>query len=199
MTVVTLSRTLSLLISRTVIVILAFPIIATAVSSGATGSDTPPSAQATRTCENPQHHQFDFWIGEWQVFDTATGKLVGFSRIEKQLKGCALVQNIVWLADDEWRRSDLDYRLSGIGVSVVQGDRWSMFWADNYGGSTVVEGRQQRDGSMLFETPTDGAGKAVRGVWKPNDDGSVRNITYRSMDAKKTWTPFIDWLYRPNR
>lgn len=160
--------------------------------------DAPPAPQAkTRLCDDPQHHQFDFWIGEWQVFNAANGKLIGFTKVEKQLKDCAIVQNLV-LVDDEWRRSDLDYRMSGIGISTVEGDRWSVYWVDNYGDNAIALGRLQQDGAMAFESTTAEGVKSGRAIWRPNADGTVESIHYQSNDGGKTWKLHVHWLYRPN-
>jgi hypothetical protein len=164
----------------------------------AAAADPPPPPQAkTPLCADPAHHQFDFWIGDWQVFNMANGKLVGFTKVEKQLKDCAIVQKLD-LIDDEWRRSELQYRLSGIGVSSVQGDRWSTYWVDDYGGNTFASGQLQKDGSMAFETSADGAGKSGRAIWRPNADGTVESVHYKSSDGGKTWQLHVHWLYRPN-
>src|SRR5688572_16441717 len=72
---------------------------------GAGAETTSPQAQAPGgavplPCNAAEYHQFDFWLGDWQVFDHSTGKLIGFDRVERQLMGCAVVQNLVWLSDD---------------------------------------------------------------------------------------------------
>ena len=33
-------------------------------------------------CDTPQHHQFDFWVGDWQVFEAKSNQLVGYDRVE---------------------------------------------------------------------------------------------------------------------
>src|SRR5258707_597831 len=93
-------------------------------SSQAEAAITPHAVALA--CDTSQHHQFDFWLGDWQVLDSSTGKLIGFDRVEKQLKGCAVVENLVFLSDDQWRRPEMGYRVSGISVSVFQEDHWLM-------------------------------------------------------------------------
>lgn len=55
-------------------------------------SPAPPSSATVSGCASAQHRQFDFWLGEWEVFGKA-GKLVGRSRIEAVLGGCALAEH----------------------------------------------------------------------------------------------------------
>jgi hypothetical protein len=150
-------------------------------------------------CDDPAHHQFDFWLGEWQVFDATTSQLVAFDRIESQFNGCAIIQHLTWLTD-QFRRPDLGYRVSGMSVNVEHDGRWTTLWVDNtYGGGLLVEGTMQEDGSIVLTTPTPRAGKYTRGIWRHNADGTVRNVGYLSDDGKTNWKPYFDFLYRPNR
>ena len=48
---------------------------------------------------------FDFWVGEWQVFDRESGLLVGFDDVEKVFGGCAVRQH--------WRHMNDAYTLPG--------------------------------------------------------------------------------------
>src|ERR1041385_4876989 len=59
----------------------------------------PASAETVRpsACAGPEHRQFDFWIGRWDVFDTKTGARAGSSVIERLYAGCALREN--WSED----------------------------------------------------------------------------------------------------
>ena len=116
-------------------------------------------------CNDPVHRQFDFWLGDWQVFDGQTGQLVAFDRIDKELNGCVMVQHLVWLSD-EFRKPELPYRPSGMSWSVVQDGHWLMLWADTYSGTVLAEGELQKDGSMLLETPKPVNGEYTRGVWQ---------------------------------
>src|SRR3984957_17971635 len=50
---------------------------------------------APATCDTPQHHQMDFWVGDWQVFDNETQQLVAFDRVEKQYAGRIIQENLV--------------------------------------------------------------------------------------------------------
>jgi hypothetical protein len=48
--------------------------------------------QPAAPCTAPQHRQFDFWIGEWEVTG-ARGQRAGSNRIERILGGCALYES----------------------------------------------------------------------------------------------------------
>jgi hypothetical protein len=68
-----------------------------AVAIGADASSPAPAAAAP--CDTPQHHQFDFWVGDWQVFDATTRRLVGFDRVEKHSHGCIVKENLNFIRD----------------------------------------------------------------------------------------------------
>ena len=54
---------------------------------------TAATAAPPPACATPEHHQFDFWIGKWDVFDAKTGEGAGSSLIESFYGGCALREN----------------------------------------------------------------------------------------------------------
>ena len=41
----------------------------------------------------PDSCQFDFWIGEWDVYPTGAKNIVGHSLIQMVSSGCALLEN----------------------------------------------------------------------------------------------------------
>jgi len=53
-------------------------------------SMTPTAiAFAAPPCDAPQFREFDFWIGDWQVFKP-DGTVAGTNRIEQEYGGCVL-------------------------------------------------------------------------------------------------------------
>ncbi|HEY8232894.1 MAG TPA: hypothetical protein VIJ10_09535, partial [Vicinamibacteria bacterium] len=87
---------------------------------------TPPAPQ---NCTAPEHRQFDFWIGDWEV--TVGGQPAGTNRIAEDLKGCVLVEQ--WTAKGGGRGSSLNFY-----------DRrtraWHQTWIDEQGGALRLEG-----------------------------------------------------------
>ena len=51
-----------------------------------------PPAPATKPCSAPPYRQFDFWIGDWDVF-SPDGKLAGHNRVESIEGGCGIQEN----------------------------------------------------------------------------------------------------------
>ena len=70
-----------------------------------------PAAATPQPCSAPQHRQFDYWIGEWDVHDPS-GKRVGENRITRIHNGCALLE--------EWRGNG---GVTGSSLNVFDRDR----------------------------------------------------------------------------
>lgn len=69
--------------------------LALPMSPPADAQTAPTNAQRKRpppACTAAEYRQFDFWIGDWQVFDK-TGKQVGTSHIEAILGGCVIAEH----------------------------------------------------------------------------------------------------------
>jgi hypothetical protein len=147
------------------------------------------SAQAQPTkdpCAAPEASQFDFWIGDWDVFNPA-GKQVGTNRIER-LYRCGL--------HESWNGQ----KLQGQSFNRWDADRgvWHQTWADSNGGLLLLEG-VFRDGSMTLSdatVPGRKPGAALNEVrWTPSPDGSVRQLWRVSPDGGTTWSVVFDGRY----
>ena len=140
----------------------------------------------------PVNHDFDFWLGEWEVTNQANGKKAGENRIERQHGGHVLVEN---------------YTTPGLftGMSLNAYDEsakhWHQCWMDNLGGVLDLYGGLV-DGKMVLtgETTTpQGTKQLERITWTPNADGTVRQHWEQSADGGKSWTNAFDGLYRKKR
>ena len=63
-----------------------------AASASAQTAPAPP-APPPPACTGPEHRQFDFWAGYWDVYPTGKPRLVAHSLIEKLYAGCAIREN----------------------------------------------------------------------------------------------------------
>src|SRR5688572_22462307 len=168
----------------------AMALVAVATSAHAQGSAAtlPPSPP---TCEAPEHRQFDFWIGEWTVRGKA-GAVVGTSRIESALGGCAIVEH--WTSSGANRGTSLNF----YDRTTRQ---WMQTWIDNAGQPLHIAGAL-RDGRMVLEGTTPGAAGAPstrnRISWTPLDGGDVRQLWETSTDGGTTWTVSFDGRYSRN-
>ena len=99
---------------------------------GAVAAASPPARRrphphraAPPACAGPEHRQFDFWVGHWDVYPTGKRKLVAHSLIEKLYAGCAIRENWMPLGGNARRqpqqlRRRADKRWHRPGVQFVQ-------------------------------------------------------------------------------
>ena len=174
-----------------------------ALTVGDTGVVRTPSATASKPaprtapepCASPEHRQFDFWLGEWEVREV--DKVAGANRISRILGGCAL--------REEWTGAG-----GGQGTSLNVYDparrRWHQTWVDGKGLVLLLEG-QWREGKMVLEGERPAAaGTSAGGVgvgkttrerisWTPQAGGRVRQLWESSADSGKTWQIVFDGIY----
>ncbi len=86
--------------------------------------------QQQRPCSTPEHRQFDFWIGDWEVFNPQ-GQRVGSNRIDKVLGGCAL--------HESWRGST-GHRGSSYNFYDAANGKWHQTWIDVDGAPLYING-----------------------------------------------------------
>jgi len=158
-----------------------------------------PAAPPGALCETAVHHQFDFWVGDWQVFDTLDhDALVGYDHVVKEADGCIVQQNLQMLSD-LYRRPGVPYRMFGLSVNRFDGERWLELWADNQWGAIALAGGPEDHYAMVLKTITPSRGRDLRLVWEQRADGSVEIYQYIAPAGSGKWEKYGDLLYRPNR
>lgn len=157
------------------------------LTTGALRSDGQEARRA-EACATPEHRQFDFWIGTWNV--TQSGKFAGSNEIKSVAGGCALLES--------WRGNS---GVTGHSLNIFDATRgvWHQTWADSSGSLLVLEGRY-RDGAMVLEgeTPRSKGEPALRQriSWQLLPSKEVRQLWQSSADAGSTWKTEFDGLYR---
>ena len=137
----------------------------------------------------PESAQFDFWLGEWNVEETAVpGRMIASSREEKIAGGCVLLENY-----------DEPGGYAGKSVNFFDGvlSKWRQMWVDSAGGSSEFAGGI-RGGAMRLEGETHtAAGRRVyrRLTFTPLSRDTVRQLSEASLDGK-TWKVNYDYTYR---
>lgn len=145
--------------------------------------------QNARPCEFSEiHRQFDFWVGEWDVF-TPQGQQAGTNSIQKDEQGCVLVEH--WIGGG-----------GGTGMSINYYDpgkeKWVQQWVASGGGLIYQEGGLNEEGAMFLEgtlTPLRGQESQLRGTWTLLPDGRVRQFYEQSTDGGMTWLTWFDGYY----
>ena len=169
---------------------LSFPLRVTGlllIAASVGSAQNPPAPQGPPPdCSAPEHRQFDFWIGEWDV--TIQGRKVGENRITLEESGC--------LIHEHWR----DNR-GGTGQSFNFYDRadgkWHQVWVSSTGAVLDLAG-DYRDGKLAYKGETKQPNGTVvlhELTFSQNADGTVRQHWQTSTDGGKTWKVGWDGLY----
>ena len=138
---------------------------------------------------NPQAREFDFWIGEWDVYPTGAKNIVGHSLIQMIASGCAILEN--WTSPAS----------NGKSLNFVDpiSNKWKQVWVGSYvnGIQDFING-EYKDGAMrfTFET-TDPQGNKVIGrfIFYNQSPNQVRQFNETSADNGKTWVTSYDFTY----
>ena len=153
------------------------------------------SAQAATTpspwgCPAAEYHLLDFWIGDWDTFDSdaPNAHSIARARVEPIALGCAL--------HELYEQED-----GLIGDSILSYDpvrkAWQQTWVTNRGSIMTIAG-DFKDGALVLEGEAhlmDGRTVVQRITWKNEGDG-VRESAVLSKDGGKTWTPAFDVRFR---
>jgi hypothetical protein len=164
----------------------------------ASGGPALEQSSAPVACDSPQHHQLDFWLGDWQVFDTTSRQLVAFDRVEKGYEGCIITETLTFLTDT-YRRPGAGVRLAGIALNRFDGERWLQMWADNQWGGIVLHGAPNPAGNMEFVTVIPSRGRDVKLLYEKHGDGTLRILQYVAPAGSGKWVKYGDLDYRRNR
>lgn len=146
------------------------------------------SAQGPLPAPPPEARQFDFWLGEWEVF-SPDGKKQGENRIEPVAGGWGLLE--------DWTGAG-GYTGKSLNTWFPAKKRWQQFWVGQGGALELAGGLNER-GEMVLTGRSAGAdGKEIleRITWTPNPDGTVRQHWQQSADGGATWTTVFDGRYR---
>ena len=140
---------------------------------------------------NPVYRQFDFWIGEWDVYGPK-GNKAGDSKIELILDSCIILEN--------WKSANGNYSGKSFNSFNRFTNQWQQTWVDNRGSSTeYLEGRFEEN-KMIFQTkpfPFSKDTMAVRRLTFYNlSPDRVRQHGEISKDNSMSWKTEYDLEYR---
>ena len=178
-----MNETLRLNHLRTALAALGIVFAASSVAAPAATTLTSPR------CSAAEYHQLDFWIGDWDTFETdATGgPSVANARVEPIAQGCAI--------HELYEQND-----GLIGDSILSYDpvrkQWQQTWVTNRGSIMTLWGVFE-GGVLVLEGEAhlqDGVSVMQRITWKGQDKG-VRESAVLSKDGGKNWTPAFDVLF----
>jgi hypothetical protein len=133
---------------------------------------TPSPVPMSPACSAPQHRQFDFWLGEWDLVGN-DGKKSAEDRVVQVLGGCALQEN--WTAVK-----------SGQGLSFSAYDPATKRWHQ-----TLIGQRPSQKEKGVTITH--------RIAWSLLPDHRVRQYWEASTNGGRTWRPVFEGTYVPRK
>jgi hypothetical protein len=148
---------------------------------------TATAAPAATPCADPEYRQFDFWLGDWDVYGPQ-GKRAGHNSIGVAEGGCVVVEH--WTSASGHTGTSVNF--------YDRGDRrWHQAWMDQDGDALRLVG-DLRDGRMVLQSEAASAASETarnRITWTPLPDGKVRQMWEASADGGKTWKVAFDGTY----
>ena len=141
---------------------------------------------------DPHCREFDYWIGEWDVFDVQ-GRRAGSSSVQLILGDCVLLEN--W-TDARGRKG------KSFNVYDQASARWHQTWVDDRGSFTEFRDGQYKDGVLVYlaeQKQPDGKAGRLRMSFFKLPEGKVRQLGELSTDAGQAWTTQYDLVYVPQK
>lgn len=139
---------------------------------------------------------FDFWIGEWDAYNAATGAPAGQNVIERASGGCMLLEN--WTGHvTPWGGVSEGKSMNFVDAAA---GTWKQVWMGSQGGAQEFVGGVYRDGTMHFtyeSPPTSPQGQATTGnlIFYNLGPNKVRQYQDASTDGGKTFQVVYDLIY----
>ena len=133
-----------------------------------------------------ESRQFDFWVGDWDVFNPA-GQKVGVNVIQMFANGCGVMENWTSAAGNDGK--SLNYYDAKTG-------KWYQYWMGTDGGALRYAGNF-KENAMRFEGEIVAKGKKTlqKLTFFKLDENTVRQLAESSADEGKTWTINYDFKY----
>lgn len=150
-------------------------------------------------CAVPFYRELDFIVGDWMVYEKSSGKLVGFDRIGRTLKGCAIQQSWISL-DDHFSSKFVPFRMYGKSLTAFNGTSWVQMWVDNQAGVQILKGGPETDKFVLRSEENIG-GYEYMLIWQRGEGEKLLNTHQRRQvrgDEKAEWQILYQWEYVKN-
>lgn len=166
-------------------------LVACASAPGAAAETAPAPPAPAPPCSDAVFHEFDFWVGEWDVYGPK-GNLAGTNSIRKEEYGCLLTEH--WVNTGGQTGQSYNF------VDLATG-KWRQVWVSagatiDYSGGLTDEGAMVLEGAIGYGAGQPGNGAKFRGTWTPNEDGSVTQHFQQFDDKKGEWTEWFTGVYK---
>ncbi|HZY79377.1 MAG TPA: hypothetical protein VFE50_07640 [Cyclobacteriaceae bacterium] len=139
--------------------------------------------------EDPARRQFDFWVGEWDVYNKA-GKLVGHSVVQNVSGECMILEN--------WTSAGGNYEGKSVNFYNAETKKWEQHWVGSQGDVAINSNGEFKDGAMRFVRETkaqDGSVLLNHFDFYNLGPDKVRQHLETSKDNGTTWVTSFDYTY----
>lgn len=156
---------------------------ALAMPAMAGAQQSPPPA-----CVEAVHDDFDFWVGEWNVYAPDDGPYQGHNSIVKTHGGCLITEH--WSGASGSVGESMNFHDPLVGA-------WRQVWVSQ---SSFIDytGGLNADGAMELTGEIHNFGNGIRapfrGVWTLQEDGSVRQH-FQQQSADGEWSDWFVGIY----
>ncbi|MCI5048045.1 MAG: hypothetical protein MRY59_11120 [Aquisalinus sp.] len=172
-------------IATTAIALAAFLAPASAQTEPAATEAPAPTPPAP--CQSEDYRALDFWLGQWDVYDTS-GNLAGTNSITKEEGGCLLLEK--WTSAQGGTGQSYNFYDPGMG-------KYRQIWVStgaviDYAGGLNEAGEMVLEGDINYHN---GTSAPFRGVWTLQADGTVKQY-FQQYDAENdTWNDWFTGIY----
>ena len=144
-----------------------------------------PAPPPPAPCVGEEHHQFDFWLGTWDVRSKARpNRPPARNVITSAHGGCLVHEQYVAGA----------YNGSSLNFYNQASKSWHQTWIDNQGTALFLKGGLNDQGQMVLSSDAS-VNPVQRITWTPQKNGDVRQHWQQSTDGGKTWNDVFDGIY----
>lgn len=167
---------------KSLIIVVAITAGLSAVAPQNAETQQPP----TQPCHSPEHRQFDFWLGEWDVA-RPDGTPAGTNQITSILGGCAL--------HESWRSARGPNE--GESFTIFANGGWHQTWVDNGGSLLRLDGGLKGGRIVLSQEAArpDGSRRIDEVSWEKLPTGQVKQHWRTSTDSGRTWADAFVGIY----
>lgn len=164
----------------------------TLLASGLLALTAAPIAGAQQNpppgCVQDMHDDFDFWVGEWNVYAPDNGPYQGQNSIIKSQGGCLITEH--WTGAGGSSGESMNFYDPLVSA-------WRQVWVSpssfiDYTGGLNADGAMELTGEIA--NPVNGRRAPFRGVWTALEDGSVRQH-FQQQDAEGEWSDWFVGIY----
>ena len=120
-------------------------------------------------CQEKEYSQFDFWLGNWKVYDTKEN-LIGTNNIVKIPNACGMQEN--------WDSKTSTSKGTSYNFYNKADNSWNQVWVDNSGFSLMLKGNYSDKKMILKSTLIKGKKSDFyhRVTWSNNSNGTVTQV-----------------------